>query len=716
MVQAMVAPGQINDSTPIWGSTYVLRSFSLSMKLAAFCFFAVVLVFGAAALFLLGEVSETVDQQADAIMWEEAEAHSSQVAARLNGARAVAQAVIAASKGLKLSNVTDRQVHDLVVRQVLEDNPQVLASWIAWEPNALDGKDASFVNAATSDSTGRHVPYWNRGSGAIIRENLVDYEKDGAGDYNLLPKKLARMVAIEPYIYPVAGKDILIMSFGGPVLIDGKHQGTGGIDVALADLGQEIRALTPMKTGQVTVVSATGLAVGGRIDKSIGKPLKDFAPEIAALAKQAVETKATQVITVNDAAGTPMRSIAVPISAGSTDDTWAVVISVPEETVIASVRTATHKMLTLTGICAIIVGILLFLIMRFLIGGPLSAMSRAVESMASGDYDASIPQNRRRDEIGAIARAVSNLRDALKNRATAEAVEDDNRRTADEENRRVELARLAEEFQIAVGSVAGDLRDASGRMEQSARQLNSNASDASMRSATVAAATDQASMNVQKVASSTEELSSSIAEIALRIQNSSTMASTAVDEVRRADASITDLVASSQRVGEVMQLIQSIAEQTNLLALNATIEAARAGEAGRGFAVVANEVKALASQTAQATSEISAHVTSMQDATRFSAETVRGIGNTIETLNTTSTSIASSIEQQRAATQSISRNVQEAARGTDEVASNIAGVHEANRTTRAAADIVLTVATELSGSSNLLEDRLKAFIQRVQAA
>ena len=73
---------------------------------------------------------------------------------------------------------------------------------------------------------------------------------------------------------------------------------------------------------------------------------------------------------------------------------------------------------------------------------------------------------------------------------------------------------------------------------------------------------------------------------------------------------------AANRIGDVTQLITTIAEQTNLLALNATIEAARAGDAGRGFAVVAQEVKALASQTAKATSEISTQIAGMQAATQ----------------------------------------------------------------------------------------------------
>ena len=83
----------------------------------------------------------------------------------------------------------------------------------------------------------------------------------------------------------------------------------------------------------------------------------------------------------------------------------------------------------------------------------------------------------------------------------------------------------------------------------------------------------------------------------------------------------------------MLNLIQTIAEQTNLLALNATIEAARAGDAGRGFAVVAHEVKALAEQTAKATSEIGENVSMIQSSTRNAVNAVREIGGVVRNIN-----------------------------------------------------------------------------------
>jgi methyl-accepting chemotaxis protein len=152
------------------------------------------------------------------------------------------------------------------------------------------------------------------------------------------------------------------------------------------------------------------------------------------------------------------------------------------------------------------------------------------------------------------------------------------------------------------------------------------------------------------------------------------------------------------------------------LALNATIEAARAGEAGRGFAVVAQEVKALASQTAKATSEISNQIAEMQAATQDSVVAIKEIGGTIGRISEIATTIATAVEQQGAATQEITRNVQQAAAGTAKVASNISEVNAGAAKTGAASADVLSAARSLSGESNRLKTEVGKFLATVRAA
>src|SRR6185437_3442066 len=110
-------------------------------------------------------------------------------------------------------------------------------------------------------------------------------------------------------------------------------------------------------------------------------------------------------------------------------------------------------------------------------------------------------------------------------------------------------------------------------------------------------------------------------------------------------------------IGAVAEIIGEIAAKTNLLALNATIEAARAGDAGKGFAVVASEVKALATQTARSTEEITRHIGEVRTATGASVAAVGRIEQTIGEINAIAGSIAAAVEEQGAATAEIARNV-----------------------------------------------------------
>ena len=128
-----------------------------------------------------------------------------------------------------------------------------------------------------------------------------------------------------------------------------------------------------------------------------------------------------------------------------------------------------------------------------------------------------------------------------------------------------------------------------------------------------------------------------------------------------ANDAIEDLAVAAQHIDEVVGFIRTIAGQTNLLALNATIEAARAGEAGRGFAVVASEVKALATQTAKATEEISSQIAEVQSATRQAVEKVGAIAAIMGDIDGFTASLSSAIAQQNAAAADISQ--QHRARG-----------------------------------------------------
>jgi methyl-accepting chemotaxis protein len=295
-----------------------------------------------------------------------------------------------------------------------------------------------------------------------------------------------------------------------------------------------------------------------------------------------------------------------------------------------------------------------------------------------------------------------------------EETRDSETRTAT--RRKLDMHRLAGEFEAAVGEIVDTVSSASTELEASASTLAATAERSQDLTTVVAAASEEASTNVQSVASATEELSSSVNEISRQVQESARIASGAVDQARKTNDRVSELSKAAARIGDVVELINNIAGQTNLLALNATIEAARAGEAGRGFAVVASEVKALAEQTAKATGEIGQQITGIQAATQDSVGAIKAISGTIERLSDISSTIAAAVEEQGAATQEISRNVQQAAQGTQQVSSNITDVQRGATETGSASSQVLSAAQMLSGDSNRLKTEVARFLSTVRAA
>jgi methyl-accepting chemotaxis protein len=373
-------------------------------------------------------------------------------------------------------------------------------------------------------------------------------------------------------------------------------------------------------------------------------------------------------------------------------------------------------MLTSILIIVAFAGIVVSFLVGRSISRPVVAMSRAMRELAAGNFDVQLPGLQRSDEVGQMAHAVQEFKVQAVAKAERETAEREEKNRELAAGRRAELYKLAENFETTVGNIIENVGSASDELESSAVVLTKSSAATQELSTVVATASEETSGNVQSVAAATEEMAGSINEIGRQVADSNRIANEAVDQAQKTDARIAELSLAANRIGDVTKLITTIAEQTNLLALNATIEAARAGDAGRGFAVVAQEVKALAAQTAKATSEISAQIAGMQAATADSVLAIKEISGTIGRVSEIAAAIAAAIEEQGTATQEIARNVQQAATGSTQVATSIADVNRGAGDIGSASSQVLSSAQMLSNENKRLKAEVVKFLATVRAA
>lgn len=387
----------------------------------------------------------------------------------------------------------------------------------------------------------------------------------------------------------------------------------------------------------------------------------------------------------------------------------------------------TEQIIILGSISAIVLLSLVGFWLARNIALPLREVSSAAMQIASGDLAVNVSTNSRHDEVGVLAKTFSDMTNSLRQIAVAAEQISTGDLTVELKPRseRDVLGKAFATMRTKLQHVTGQIQESVQVLSTSAKEIVATAAQVSSGATETATAVAETSTTLEEVKQTAQMatqkakyVSDSAQKAAQVSQSGKKSVADSVESMKQIQEqmesiaeSIVRLSEQSQAIGEIMLTVNDLAEQSNLLAVNAAIEAAKAGEQGKGFAVVAQEIRNLADQSKQATTQVRSILSDIQKATNAAVMVTEQGSKAVDAGVKQSTQAGESVqkladsiaEAAQAATQ-IAASSQQQTAGMDQVAVAMESIKTASTQNVASTKQTENAARVMEDLGNKLKD------------
>ena len=611
-----------------------------------------------------------------------------------------------------------RAAIDTALVGLLEGGDGFPTAFAYFEKNVIADANGEPYSTHRRDIAYEAVVYPNEQNTGYLFEKHEDAFDNYEKEYYMQIKQTGTPYIMDPYVYELMGKNIMMISIIAPVWnAQGQFFGVAGVDVGLNNMQEQLLVSTDYNSAHLVALAEDGTILVDSADSTkVGQNASDVgyhtmiedANKVRSMSEgENINSRSVLKGGKNFGTGKGGVSVAIPLTVNGKTQ-WTLHLTVDKSEFYGPIIEGAGKLTFLV----IVLGLLLLIAVNRIIErslAPIKLITDEAARLEAGDLNIHI-DIQSEDELGRLSQAFNHISATVSN-----YVKDISEQLSQMADNNMDIT-ITQNYigdfipiQVSIEKISQSLNDTLHQIVLSADEVSASSESVSSGAQGLSDGVKEQAAAIEQLAASIESLSKDVAANANDAQSANVTVSEVGQYIEESNREMENLIHamsdirySSDEIEKIVKTIEDIASQTNLLSLNASIEAARAGDAGKGFAVVANEIRKLAAKSAEAVNQTTALIESSQKAVANGMEITDNTAKSLVAVVKGSEEVLSSMDK-------ISNASQNQKVVLEQLTQNIDLISNVVQSNASSAQNSAMTSVELSSQSKRLHDLVNAF-------